>query len=187
MNTLIEEINTFYRRNKWVYSPFSFLFFNQSRRFCAKYLTVNSKSLSVLEIGAFDNSFKKMYPKNHHYTAIDLLGSEGVIQMNGEEMRFADNTFDVVIMNHVLSVACEPNRMLQEAIRVSKSNGRILITNHFSENRLKKWFDLITKQFYFKSYFPIKILHLPELSIEHIQPTFKLFPIWKFIVIKNLK
>lgn len=187
METLATEINTFYSRNRWVYSPFSFLFFNQSRRLCANYLSSVNENLNVLEIGAFDNSYKKMYPKKHYYTAIDLLCSEGIIQMNGEEMSFADNTFDVVIINHVLSVTNNPKKMLQEAIRVSKSNGVLLVTNHFSNSRIKKWFTLFTKQLYFKSFFPFKVLHLPKLKIEYIQSTFKLFPIWKFIVIKNIK
>jgi|GEM_PF-2594834 len=187
METLVAEINTFYNRNRRIYTPFSLLFFNRSRRLCAKYLSNINESVNVLEIGAFDNNYKKMYPERHRYTAIDLSGSEGVIEMNGEEMSFKDNYFDVVILNHVLSVTDNPKKMLQEVVRVSKSNSVLLITNHFSDSRIKKWFTFFTKQLYFKSFFPFKVLHLPKLKIEHIQPTFKLFPIWKFIVIKNLK
>lgn len=187
METLVAEINTFYNRNKWIYAPFSFFFFNQSRRLCANYLLSVNESLSVLEIGAFDSSYKKMYPKKHAYTAIDLVCSEGIIQMNGEEMSFKDNQFDVVILNHVLSVTHNPEKMLQEAIRVSKSNGALLVTNHFSDSSIKKCLNLFTKQLYFKSFFPFKVLHLPELKIENIQSTFKLLPIWKFIIIKNIK
>lgn len=187
METLITEINTFYNRNRWIYSPFSFFFFNQSRRLCANYLSGINQSLNVLEIGAFDNSYKKMYPKRHHYTAIDLAKAENILEMNGEEMSFKDNQFDVVIINHVLSVTDNPTKMLQEAVRVCRPNGVLLVTNHFSDSRIKKWLNVFTKQLYFKSFFPFKVLHLPELKIENIQSTFKLFPIWKFIVIRNLK
>jgi phosphatidylethanolamine/phosphatidyl-N-methylethanolamine N-methyltransferase len=55
-------------------------------------------------------------------------------QMNAERLDFDDGSFDVVIMNCVLSVAASPERALSEAARVLTPSGSIWILGKFYES-----------------------------------------------------
>jgi phosphatidylethanolamine/phosphatidyl-N-methylethanolamine N-methyltransferase len=55
-------------------------------------------------------------------------------QMNAEQLSFDDESFDVVIMNCVLSVVADPARALSEAARVLAPSGRIWILGKFYES-----------------------------------------------------
>jgi phosphatidylethanolamine/phosphatidyl-N-methylethanolamine N-methyltransferase len=53
--------------------------------------------------------------------------------MNAERLEFADQSFDVVFMNCVLSVVADPGQALSEAARVLAPSGRIWILGKFHE------------------------------------------------------
>jgi phosphatidylethanolamine/phosphatidyl-N-methylethanolamine N-methyltransferase len=55
-------------------------------------------------------------------------------QMNAEQLDFADDSFDVVIMNCVLSVVADPAKALGEAARVLAPSGSIWILGKFYES-----------------------------------------------------
>ena len=65
------------------------------------------------------------------------------IVMNAEELEFNDNEFDVVIISLVLSVVESPAEALQEALRVMKMDGKLLIYDKFSEQKVNFWRKLI--------------------------------------------
>ncbi len=54
-------------------------------------------------------------------------------QMNAEQLDFDDDSFDVVIMNCVLSVVADPAKALSEAARVLAPSGSIWILGKFYE------------------------------------------------------
>jgi phosphatidylethanolamine/phosphatidyl-N-methylethanolamine N-methyltransferase len=54
-------------------------------------------------------------------------------QMNAEQLDFDDESFDVVIMNCVLSVVADPAKALSEAARVLAPSGSIWILGKFYE------------------------------------------------------
>jgi phosphatidylethanolamine/phosphatidyl-N-methylethanolamine N-methyltransferase len=67
-----------------------------------------------------------------------------VFQADAMRLPFADDTFDHVFMSHVISVVSDPYTLIQEAQRVAKPGGRIVMVNHFqSTNRfialVEKW------------------------------------------------
>jgi phosphatidylethanolamine/phosphatidyl-N-methylethanolamine N-methyltransferase len=55
-------------------------------------------------------------------------------QMNAERLDFDDGSFDVVVMNCVLSVVADPTRALSEAARVLAPSGSIWILGKFYES-----------------------------------------------------
>jgi phosphatidylethanolamine/phosphatidyl-N-methylethanolamine N-methyltransferase len=55
-------------------------------------------------------------------------------QMNAEQLHFDDQSFDVIIMNCVLSVVADPAKALSEAARVLAPSGSIWILGKFSES-----------------------------------------------------
>ncbi len=104
----------------------------------------------VLEVGVGTGMSFTTYPPQADITGVDLseemlsqaerqIQEEGwnnirVMRMNAEQLDFDDATFDVVTSFHVISVVSHPRKMMQEAIRVCKPGGRILIVNHFRSN-----------------------------------------------------
>lgn len=57
--------------------------------------------------------------------------------MDGEDLAFPDESFDYVVLCHVLSVTADPARMLAEVHRVLRPGGRIFVLNH--ETPVNAW------------------------------------------------
>ena len=56
--------------------------------------------------------------------------------MNAEELEFPDDSFDYVVLNLILSVAENPQKVINEAIRVLQEDGQILVFDKFiNENK----------------------------------------------------
>ena len=101
----------------------------------------------VLEVGVGTGISLRHYPTDCRFTGIDLSDSMlaeaadrvrdrqwthvSLMQMNAEELTFADDCFDVVSSFHTISVVSDPRRMMEEVIRVCRPGGKILIRNHF--------------------------------------------------------
>ena len=102
----------------------------------------------VLEVGAGTGTSFPAYPNHCEVTGIDLapdmltrarqkIRENGwshlkVLEMDALNLEFADNTFDYVMAFHVVTVVPDPVRMVQEAKRVCKAGGKIVIVNHFT-------------------------------------------------------
>ena len=69
-------------------------------------------------------------------------------EFSGEDLPFPDGSFDVVISNGVFNLIPAKGRMLKEACRVLKPNGRLLIADQVlsgaltksSQERIDSWF-----------------------------------------------
>jgi phosphatidylethanolamine/phosphatidyl-N-methylethanolamine N-methyltransferase len=88
----------------------------------------------------------------HHYTSLDLTSSmlaraqkkSGKLHMDsvqGDSMSlpFGDASFDYVVLHLILAVVAHPERCLQEAERVLKPGGRILIFDKFLQGGERAW------------------------------------------------
>jgi phosphatidylethanolamine/phosphatidyl-N-methylethanolamine N-methyltransferase len=53
-------------------------------------------------------------------------------EMDGEELAFEDESFDIVVASYVMSVVPDPHRCLAEMTRVCMPGGIIVICNHFA-------------------------------------------------------
>lgn len=113
---------------------------------------VNTLGGKVLEVGVGTGLALPRYTRNVTVTGVDysadmlerarekvaqqsLRHVEALHQMDARELCFADNSFDVVVAMHVLSVVPEPQRVMDEIVRVTRPGGHIVITNHFARGR----------------------------------------------------
>jgi len=127
----------------------------------------------VLEIGVGNGAHLKLYQR-HRITGIDtslaMLESARknqrpdmeLLQMNGEALEFEDNSFDYVVLSHVLAVVDEPEQVMEEVQRVLKPGGRVFILNHFTPDNWLRHIDhafgRIARLFRFRSVFHIRDL-----------------------------
>lgn len=101
----------------------------------------------VLEVGVGTGINASLYPRDCAVTGIDLSGSmlekarervarKGIwnvrlLEMDAADVKFADNTFDIVYAPYLISVVPDPVVVAREMRRVCRPGGRIVILNHF--------------------------------------------------------
>ena len=107
----------------------------------------------VLEVGIGTGINAGLYPRDCAVTGIDLsasmlekarervdrkgLDNVRLLEMDAADLKFADNTFDIVYAPYVISVVPDPVAVAREMRRVCRPGGRIIILNHFrSRNTL---------------------------------------------------
>jgi phosphatidylethanolamine/phosphatidyl-N-methylethanolamine N-methyltransferase len=101
----------------------------------------------VLEVGVGTGINLSLYPKTCRMTGIDFSSSMlekarervargglrqmRLLQMDAADLKFADDSFDIVYAPYVISVVSDPVKVAQEMRRVCRPGGRIIILNHF--------------------------------------------------------
>ena len=118
----------------------------------------------VLEVGVGTGINTTLYPADSAVTGIDFSGPmlekahdriarKGVrnvrlMQMDAQNMTFADDSFDIVYAPYVISVVPDPVAVTREMYRVCRPGGKIIILNHFrSKSRLGSWLERIIAPF----------------------------------------
>jgi phosphatidylethanolamine/phosphatidyl-N-methylethanolamine N-methyltransferase len=101
----------------------------------------------VLEVGVGTGINASLYPRDCSVTGIDLSSSmlekareriarKGIrnvrlLEMDAANIKFADNTFDIVYAPYLISVVPDPLTVASEMHRVCRPGGRIIFLNHF--------------------------------------------------------
>ena len=102
----------------------------------------------VLEVGVGTGINLSLYPKDCAITGIDFSPSMlekareraarkdvphslRLLQMDAADLRFADDSFDIVYAPYLISVVPDPIKVAQEMRRVCRPGGRIVFLNHF--------------------------------------------------------
>ena len=100
----------------------------------------------VLEVGVGTGINLSLYPREAAVTGIDFSSSmlekareraarpdasPVRLQMDAADLRFADDSFDIVYAPYLISVVPDPVKVAQEMRRVCRPGGRIIFLNHF--------------------------------------------------------
>lgn len=101
----------------------------------------------VLEVGVGTGINLSLYPKNCSVIGIDFSESMleiareraerkdirhvRLLQMDAADLKFADNSFDIVYAPYLISVVPDPVRVAHEMRRVCRPGGRVILLNHF--------------------------------------------------------
>ena len=99
----------------------------------------------VLEVGVGTGINLSLYPKEAAVTGIDFsnsmlekareraerLPNVRLLQMDAADLKFADDSFDIVYAPYLISVVPDPVKVAREMRRVCRPGGRIIFLNHF--------------------------------------------------------
>jgi len=160
----------------------------------------------VLEVGAGTGTSFPAYPTHCEVTGIDLapdmlararqkILENGwshlkVMEMNALDLEFSANSFDYVMAFHVVTVVPDPIRMIEEAKRVCKPGGRIVIVNHFTSDfpllgSFTQALDPITRWLGWRTDLKLKpFIQMTDLTVEKV---YKLSKISLYTVLLGTK
>lgn len=157
---------TFYNRISFLYPAVNYFLAGQRRVLINEVNSVVPGRL--LEIGVGNGSHLPLYT-SHEITGIDI--SEAMLNkakrfkndniellvMNGESLLFPAESFDYVVMSHVLAVTKHPDQLLAQVYKVLKPGGKLFILNHFTPGNWLRYVDRafhpISSLFHFRSSF----------------------------------
>jgi phosphatidylethanolamine/phosphatidyl-N-methylethanolamine N-methyltransferase len=117
---------------------------------------------------------------------------EALIEMDAENLTFADDSFDSVIALYVASVVPDPARFAAEMRRVCIPGGTIVVVNHFtSENVpmrfIEKRLAPLAGKIGFHADFPLaEFITASRLDVRETRPS-NLFGYWRLLRCVNKK
>lgn len=142
-----------YRRWSGLYDKFfGSNYINKQRELEISMLNLKAGD-KVLFIGIGTGEDLKYLPKGVEVVGVDItdemlhiarkkaeklaLKDIQILNMDGQNLNFEDNSFDAVVLNLILSVIPDGHKCLSEAYRVLKSGGKIAIFDKFLEDKTK--------------------------------------------------
>lgn len=101
----------------------------------------------ILEVGVGTAISAVLYPRDCSVVGIDFsaemlekarerIARRGIrnvrlLQMDAADLKFADDSFDIVYAQYFINVVSDPVRVVQEMRRVCRPGGRLVFLNHF--------------------------------------------------------
>jgi phosphatidylethanolamine/phosphatidyl-N-methylethanolamine N-methyltransferase len=90
-----------------------------------------------------------------------LANIKGLCVMDGANLSFADNSFDCVVAQFVITTVPQPEKTLDEFARVLKPGGEIILVNHIGAERglrasFERWFSQHARKLGWSPEFPFK-------------------------------
>ena len=122
----------------------------------------------------------------------NLAQVKALVEMDAENLTFADNSFDAVLALYVASVVPNPARFAAEMRRVCRPGGTIVVVNHFmSENGVMRHVERrlapLASKIGFHADFPLEdFIVAGKLTVRESRPS-NLFGYWKLLRCVNDK
>jgi len=98
--------------------------------------------LTLLDIGTGNGEIAHYLSEFYDVVSVDVVDQRAVrdgftfVQLDGEELPFADQSFDVIVSNHVIEHVADADLHLSEIGRVLKDNGLVYLA---TPNRFWPW------------------------------------------------
>jgi phosphatidylethanolamine/phosphatidyl-N-methylethanolamine N-methyltransferase len=143
----IERVYTGYAK---VYNRIFGTIFQRSREAAIRDLGVQPGE-RVLEVGVGTGLCLPLYPKDCHITGVDLsdgmldrarelvrernLSHVTLLRMDASALEFPDASFDTVVAAYVITAVPDYRKVMSEVIRVCRPGGRIMLLNHFTNDK----------------------------------------------------
>ncbi len=162
----------------------------------------------VLEVGVGTGISLHMYPQTCMLVGVDVtrkmlekardkkeamqLDNVHLLEMDGENLTFADDSFDHSVAAFVVTVVPNPEKMVSEMKRVTKKGGNIVILNHFCAHngfllKLEKLFSPLCERWGWRSDISINLLsNHCSLGIKEVFKKNRLDP-WSIVIATNQK
>lgn len=163
---------------------------------------------TVLDVGVGTGLSLGIYPRDCHVIGIDLsfamldqarkkirkgqMSHISLIEMDAMNLAFNDDVFDYVVATHVISVAPDPYRLIDEMRRVCKPDGKIALVNHFVSSRplvgtIERKFDPIFRKIGWR--LDMSLDDLNRAPNIHIERSYKMnkVDLWKIVHLSNNK
>jgi phosphatidylethanolamine/phosphatidyl-N-methylethanolamine N-methyltransferase len=149
----LSKVKKAYHRYAPVYDIVFGKVFAEGRRLASEKLSTEANG-PVLEIGVGTGLSLPFYAGHVDVTGIDispemlkkarqradrheLKNVRDLLEMDAQNLAFPDNSFAGVAAMYVASVIPDPAKMMDEAFRVCKPGGTILVVNHFSSDNVR--------------------------------------------------
>ncbi len=162
----------------------------------------------ILEVGVGTGLSLSAYPPHCSVVGIDLaqdmldqaadkIRENGwrniqLRQMDALNLGFPDDSFDYVMAFHVVSVVPDATRLLDEARRVLRPNGTLVIINHFRSERpiigsLVEMADPVTRKLGWRT--TLRLVDMFNGASVHIEQKFKTSPrsLFTVVIARNQK
>ncbi|MDK2800898.1 MAG: hypothetical protein PWQ70_2517 [Clostridiales bacterium] len=168
---------------------------------------VKELSGKVLEVGVGTGKNILYYPEGIEITGIDfsdkmlakarkraqeLNKNVRLLQMDAQNMKFEDNTFDTVFASCVFCSVPDPIKGLKEIRRVCKNNGKVILLEHVRSEKkvlgiLMDLFNPLVVGTYGANINRRTIENVTKAGFSNIEVTDLWLDIVKKIIIKNVK
>jgi phosphatidylethanolamine/phosphatidyl-N-methylethanolamine N-methyltransferase len=202
----ITDVKSSYRRWARVYDAvFGAVLEDGRRKLLAQVNSLQPKRL--LEMGVGTGLLLPKYPSGAEVMGVDIsddmlerarekIAKHGLqntaVQLDDcERLSFETSSFDCVVLPYILSVTPHPRALIDEAIRVCKPDGHIIIANHFSGSKtwaaLEKIAAPVAAKIGFRSSFSYEE-HITNVSLNVVNiDTANLLGLSKVITARPLK
>lgn len=159
--------------------------------------------LRVLELGIGTGLTAPLYPRDwtvvgvdlspgmlaqahKHITELGLTRTVTLLEADGAQLPFEDESFDVVLVPYVMSVVPDPLSVGRELRRVCRSTGQIILLNHFLSQDsfpagLERWISPVTRRIGFRTDLSLPwLLTGAGLTLIDVASV-NMPPIWKLV------